>query len=289
MNDLNETGGLHPGQDLEGADFSGKDVRGADFTGVNLRSANFQNATLGVAPRVGVVMLGIALLLSLAAGVAIGWSVNGLRHRISADQWDEVAEGSAMAVILVVLVAVIIWKGFDLAFKVVVVVYFALLVVNIVANLIWDEVEYVRMIRATAIVIFLVLAVATGIFGRVIGGVFGSWSIAVVAVFGGLASGRFEGGLAGIVVAISLVAISKRAVRGDPRDRTLRKEAHRLIHRWGTSFRDADVTGVDFTGANVSLCDLRGATVVGVKWDPDLPPSLDITSDDSIAPGQESP
>jgi hypothetical protein len=129
----------------------------------------------------------------------------------------------------------------------------------------------------------LVLAVAAGIFGRIIGSVFGSWSIAIVAVLGGLASGRFEGGLAGIVVAISLVTISKRAVRGDPRDRTLRKEVHRLIHRWGTSFRDADVTAADFTGANVSLCDLGGATVVGVKWDPDQPPPLDVGSDDTIA------
>ena len=73
-------------------------------------------------------------------------------------------------------------------------------------------------------------------------------------------------------------------MRGDPRDRTLRKEAHRLIHSWGTSFRDADVTGVDFTGADVSLCDLRGATVVGVKWDPDQPAPLDVVSDYSIAP-----
>jgi uncharacterized protein YjbI with pentapeptide repeats len=275
MNDLNESGGSQRGQDLEGADFSGRDVRGVDFTEANLRSANFSDATLGVAPRVGVLLLGIGILISVGAGVAIGWSVDGLRHRISAGRWDEVAEGSSMAVILVVLVAVIIWKGFDLAFKVVVVVYFTLLVVNIVANFIWDEVDFVRMLRATAIVIFLVLAVTAGIFGRVIGGVFGSWSIAVVAVLGGLASGRFEGGLAGIVVAISLVTISKRAVRGDPRDRTLRKEAHRLIHRWGTSFRDADLTG-----ANASLGDLRGATVVGVKWDPDLPPSLDVVSDD---------
>jgi hypothetical protein len=284
VNDLNGSGGSQPGQDLEGADFSDKDLRGVDFAGANLRSANFRDATFGVEPRVGVMLLGIGLLISVGAGVAIGWSVDGLRHRISADQWDEIAEGSSMAVILVVLVAVIIWRGFDLAFKVVVAVYFALLVINVVANLIWDEVEYVRTLRATAIVIFLVLAVAAGIFGRVVGGVFGSWSTAMVAVLGGLASGRFEGGLAGIVVAISLVTISKRAVRGDPRDRTLRREAHRLIHRWGTSFRDADVSGADFTGANASLCDLRGATVVGVKWDPDQRAPLDVVSDDSIAP-----
>ena len=103
VNDPNESGESSPGQHFEGADFSGKDVRGVDFTGANLRSANFRDATFGVAPRVGVVMLGIALPIWVGAGVAIGWGVDGLRHRISADQWDEVAEGSAMAFILVVL------------------------------------------------------------------------------------------------------------------------------------------------------------------------------------------
>jgi hypothetical protein len=166
MNDLSESGGSPPGRDPEDADFSGKDLRGADFTGANLRAANFSNATLGVAPRVGVMLLVIGILISVGAGVAIGWSVDGLRHRISADRWDEVAEGSSVALILVILVAVIIWKGFDLAFKVVVAVYFTMLVINVVANLIWDEVEYVRMLRATAIVIFLVLAVAAGIFWK---------------------------------------------------------------------------------------------------------------------------
>jgi hypothetical protein len=257
MGDVNAESGSHRGEDLEGADLSGKDLRGNDYSGAKLRSAKFRDAELGVPPRVGVVFLVCAMITAVAAGIAIGWGVSGLRDRISADKWDEVAEGSTMAGIILILFLVIIWKGFDLAFKVVVVVYFGLLIVNVIANLIWDEAEYVRAIRATAIVFFLVLAVAAGIFGRVIGGVFGSWSIALVAVLGGLASGRFEGGIAGIVVAVSLVFISKRAVRGDQRDRTLRMFAHRLIRRWGTKFVDADLTGADFTGADASRCEER--------------------------------
>ena len=113
----------------------------------------------------------------------------------------------------------------------------------------------------------LLAAVTAGILGRVIGGVFGSWSIAIVAVLGGLASGRANGGVAGIVVALSLVIISKRALRGDPRDRFLRGVAHRFTHRWGTSFVDADLTGVEFTGADASRADLRGAILDDVGWD----------------------
>ena len=54
------------GQDLEGGDFSGRDLRGADFTGANLRSASFREATIGVPPRVGVVILGLGLLVAVA-------------------------------------------------------------------------------------------------------------------------------------------------------------------------------------------------------------------------------
>lgn len=77
----------------------------------------------------------------------------------------------------------------------------------------------------------LMLAIVAGMLGRVVGGVFGIWSVVLVAVLGGLAAGQSNGGIAGVVVAVSLAVISKRAVRGDPRDRTLRRVAHRLIGR----------------------------------------------------------
>lgn len=276
MNDDKTVAKSFRGRDLAGADLSGQDLRGNDYTGANLRSASLRDAKLGVSQRVGVVFLLGALAVSIAAGVAIGWGVSGLRDRVSADEWDQVAEGSTMAAVIVILLLVIIWKGFDLAFRVVVVVYFVLVVINVIGNLIWDEVEYVRIIRATAIVFFLVLAVGAGIFGRVIGGVFGAWSTAIVAVLGGLASGRFEGGIAGIVVAVSLVLISKRALHGDERDRTLRRVAHRVVRRWGTRFVDADLTGADFTGADARECDMRGATLTDVTWDPNLPRHVDV-------------
>ena len=154
--------------------------------------------------------------------------------------------------------------------------YVAVLAVNIVANLLWDEVEWLVALRATALIVFLVLAITVGMLGRVIGGVFGAWSIALVAILGGLASGQADGGVGGIVIAVSLVLISKRALRGDQRDRTLRRIAHRLVGRWGTRFVDADLTGADFTGTDASRCGVKGATLEGVTWDPDQPLPLDM-------------
>jgi hypothetical protein len=257
------------GEALEGSDFTGSDLRSADFSNADLRSASFREAALGVRPAIGAVILGLGMVFAVAAGVAIGWAANGTTDRLSADAWDERAEGGSLILILILLVALILWRGLDTALKVVVVAYPVLIILNVAANLIWEEVEYVRIVNATALIIFLVLAIAAGIFGRVVGGVFGSWSIAVVAVLGGLASGEANGGISGIIVALCLVFIAKRAVRGDDRDASTRRMAQRLVRRWGTRFVGADLTGADFTGTNASRCDVRGATLQDVRWDPD--------------------
>jgi hypothetical protein len=273
------------GNSLEGADFNGGDLRGADFTGADLRSASFREATFGVPPRVGAVLLGFALLAAIAAGAVIGWTVDELRGRLAADQWDEVAGGGSVGLVLIVFIGLILWRGFDFAIKIGAVFYLVVLAINIVANLLWEEFEWVVAARTTLLIVFIALAIIVGVLGRVVGGVFGAWSIAVVAVLGGMTSGRFDGGAGGILIALSLVIVSKRAVRGDPRDRTLRRIAHRLVSRWGTSFVDADLTGADFTGTDTGRCSVRGATLDGVTWDskkarpPDLP-------DDAVPAGR---
>lgn len=218
----------------------------------------------------GAALFALGILVAVSAGVTIGWAVDQMRNRLTAEQWDEVTEGGILGLVLIVLVAIVFWKGFDVAIRVVVVVYALLLGLGIIANLLWEEVEWVAVVRATALVLFLVLAVGAGILGRVVGGVFGAWSMAIVAVLGGLASGQAEGGIAGVLVAVSMATISKRALRGDHRDLALRRVAHALARRWGTRFVDADLTGADFTGTDISGCDVRGATLVAVTWDPKL-------------------
>jgi hypothetical protein len=267
------------GGSLEGADFSDKDMRSADFTGANLRSASFRNATFGVEPRVGVVLLGVSMLAAMAAGAGIGWAVNNLLDRLSADQWDEVAGGGSVSLVLIVFIALILWRGFDFALKIGAALYLVVLAVNIVANLLWEEFEWIVALRTTVLLVLVALAIIVGVIGRVVGGVFGAWSIGLVAVLGGLASGRFDGGAGGIVIALSLVVISKRAVRGDPRDRTLRRIAHLLVGRWGTSFVDADLTDADFTGTDAIRCSVKGATLDRVIWDPEKPLPPDLPDD----------
>jgi len=270
---------------LDGVDLSGKDLRGADFTGASLRSARLVHARFGVAPRVGLVVLGTAMLATVIAGVTIGWAVDEIRAQIYGDQWDEAVTGGSLILVLLAFVVLMVWRGFDTAIRVTVGFYLFVLAGNVIANFVWDDVDWERALRGTFLLMVLFVSILSGILSRLIGGVFGSWSIALVAVLGGLATGRAHGGAAGIVVALSLVLISKRAVRGDQRDRTLRRLAHRLMARWGTRFVDADLSGADFSGTDASLCGVKGATLDGVTWDPEKPLPLDLP-DDELPPGR---
>lgn len=263
-------------QPLAGADFERCDVRGADFSGADLTRARFSHARLGVPPGRGALILVGGLAIAIAAGVMIGWAIADTTGSLASSEADRIAEGASLVFLFAVFIGLVVWRGFDVAGKVTAITYVVVVIVNLAGNLLFDRVEWVRLARFTVVVIALLLAVLTGILGRVVGGVFGSWSIAVVALAGGVASGRANGGIGGILVALSLVFIAKRAMRGDRRDQRLRSFGHRLARRWGTNFVDADLTEADFTGTNVAGSDMRGAILDGVRWEPTHPPPADI-------------
>ena len=49
---------------------------------------------------------------------------------------------------------------------------------------------------------------------------------------------------------------------------TLLRLTQRTVRRWGTRFVDADLTGADFTGTRADFCDMSGAGIHGVDWEP---------------------
>jgi hypothetical protein len=255
------------GRALEGADFSGTDLRGADFTGADLRSANFRGARTGLGPRIGAAILAAAIAAAVGAGVLIGLAVEGTNARLSSDKLDEVLVAGAVIVTLIVLVAIILWRGFDTALKIAAAVYLALVAGTIVANLIWEDVEWEAVIRSTLVVLALVLGVWAGVISHLMVGLFGSWAVGAMTVLGAYGSGQVEGGLAGIALAISVTHFSSRVVRGDARDVRLLRLAYHWVRRWGTRFVDADLTYADFRGVDMRMCDITGATLDGVRWE----------------------
>jgi hypothetical protein len=255
-------------QDLSGSDFTAADLRGADFSGARLVEADFTNARLGVRPMTGLLILAGALLISIAAGLAIGDLARLTRDRATSSDWTEILAGSLVVVVIVAFFAVLIMKGvrqglgvFLVAFTVALVLDFTV-VVMVVGEFRFRE-------PFVLIVLFLLFgpAVVAGVLGRIVGGTFGSWAIAGVAVVGAVSAGRVEGGAAAIVVSALLILISKRALALDERDRLLRRLAHRIVTRRGTRFTGADLTGADFTATLIAHSDLSQATLDGVIWE----------------------
>ena len=166
------------GRALEGTDFGGQDLRGVDFTGADLRSANFRDARVGPKLWIGAAILSTAIAAAVGAGVLIGLAVEGTRERLSSGNLDEVMVAGVVIVTLVVLVAVIFWRGFGTALRVAAIVYVALVAGTILANLIWEDVEWQAVIRATLVVCSFVLGIWAGVISHLMVGLFGRWSLA---------------------------------------------------------------------------------------------------------------
>jgi len=255
-------------QSLPAANFEGADLRGADFTMADLSNASFRNARFGVPPLIGAAILAAAIALSLAFGVVAGFAIDAVRDRLYGEGWERTSSAAGILIILVVFVVVLFWKGLDAAIRTYLWTFAVVFTASLVVRLIWGSVDIAVAARGVGLALVLALAVLSGIVARVVGGALGAWAIALVAIIGGLAAGQANGGLATLVISVSMVLISKRALRGDPRDRTVREFAHRLIDRWGTQFVRANLTGADFSGTDAAHCDVTGATLDEVQWEP---------------------
>ena len=216
--------------------FDGADLRGTDFTRTNLSNASLRNVRIGVPPVVGAVILAASLTLSITFGAIAGLAIDAVRDRLYGPGWERPAGAAGILITLVVFVIVMFWKGIDAAIKTYLWTFAVVFVATLIVRLIWGHIDVAVAARGVGLALVLALAVVSGIIARVVGGSLGAWGIAVVAILGGLAAGRANGGLAALVISVSLVLISKRALRGDHRDKSVRDLAHRIVKRWGTQF-----------------------------------------------------
>ena len=197
-------GRLFRSMQLDGADFSGADVRGADFSNASLVGADFTNARIGVRPFTAFVILAVALVVSIAAGVAIGLLAETAREKATASDWRDVFGAVLLIATVLLFFGYLVVKGISQALR----VFLRAVVIVIVVDfaIVFVLAGEVRFAHAFPIIILLVLllpAATAGILGRIVGGTFGAWGIGFVAVIGGLAAGRTHGGAAAIVVSES--------------------------------------------------------------------------------------
>ena len=260
-------------EDLDGVDFSESDLRGADFTDASLVGARFVNAQLGVRPLAALLILLVALAVSVVAGFAVGSLAEAIREQATSSDGRDVLAAVLLTGVIAVFLGVAFLRGISKASRVFIFFVVAVIAIDFVTVfIVAGEVRFQRAVPLIALLVLFLPAATAGILGRIVGGTFGAWAIGLVAVFGGLAAGRAQGGIAAIVVSVLLVTISKRALKNDARDQPMRYLAHRIATHRGTRFIDADLTRADFTRVKLRHSDMSSAVLTDTVWEPGQAP-----------------
>src|SRR6476661_4695643 len=230
------------GQNLTGAKFIGADIRGANFTNAILREADFTRAQAGLQDRWTIFLVIISLSLSLISGFMSGY--------------------------FSVLVAVFLAPGIIEQYTILPVdVVWIVLAMFFIAT-ISQGIGAAALALAGAAALALAVAVAVGGAGAVAKAVAGAAAMAaavaaaVVAVVVAVVAGAGAGaGAVAVAVPALGIYIAWRALAGDEKHAFVRKIAIAFAATGGTSFRNADLTDANFTGATLKSTDFRTANL----------------------------
>ncbi|MGL5943786.1 MAG: pentapeptide repeat-containing protein [Waterburya sp.] len=293
---LNLKGQSFKGKDLSRADFSETDIRSANFSGANLQKAKFTNAKCGlgmaakgllyVLPLLITAILGF-FLIDIATTVSPIFNFSCPENRITA--WASWFELFLYVLFVSILDQGIINAVFIFVFSIILGVIFvvslqpqlqasvtmvnALEIIRAVSYLIAISVLTTILIAATLAVekrSFLVAVASVSIF--IVLGTFagkgilqGQGAVPKAVPVSGEHGVLFAGAVI-IITTLLGIYIGWRAMRDDPRDAWVRSFAIAFAAMGGTSFRDADLTGANFTGAKLKSTDFRKANLTCVRW-----------------------
>ena len=74
------------------------------------------------------------------------------------------------------------------------------------------------------------------------------------------------GGIGTLIMAISCVVISKKALKGSRGFDSLKKIAAFFTRKFGTSFRNTQLTDANFSHSKIHNADFSHADITNVKW-----------------------
>jgi hypothetical protein len=254
-------------RDLSNADLHGADLRGADFRNANLRGANLREARTGLHRKWGALMVSAAFALSVVCGVGAGYAGRILHHAVTSEEPRLQFIGVLVASCLVLFLLVATVRGLRPAILRVLPPIVVLLLIAAVVAVVTGTGTGMGALAAIAFLMAVGAVVVLAAFARAAAGVAGTLMFAIAAVSGALVGGVLRGGVTAAVIAISAVIIGKRALGKGTGYPTIVDLTTKLACRGGTSFRGADLTGADFSGASLLACDFRGARLEGARFD----------------------
>ena len=252
---------------LMNTSFMGSDLRGADFSNSDLTGADLTHVKTGITQMVTIIIFLITLFISMVSSYGAIIAGDTIEAMINSE--DIKVKVSGISSILVILGFIVYYylKGGMVVFK-------QILLPIIIAAILIGFIAYFSgigtgkgMFLLAGSLLLVVILVVIGTLARAMAGTL-SYTILfiLVASAGSIFGAGIGGGISTSVLAISCVFISKRALSGAKGFGTIRKIASLMTSKWGTSFRNANLTKADFRGAIIYNADFTAADLSMVNW-----------------------
>jgi uncharacterized protein YjbI with pentapeptide repeats len=251
---------------LYNASFRGADLRGADFTSAKLIGADFSQSKSGIQYHFQALLFVLGFLVACFSGYLAMLAGNTVQLLLKADNQNERIVGYITCLLFVVFAAFAVWKGLFTAIN-------KLLVIMISSAVALGAFMYfsglgtgIGALYGGIALLLMVLMFVVGTIARATIGTLGSNILFfVVAISGGMFGRSMGGGIGTVVMAVCCAVISKRALKSEGNS-ILRTIALFISSRFGTSFKNADLTNGNFTDARINNTDFSHANLAGVTW-----------------------
>jgi len=253
-------------ENLSNVDFSGSDLRGVNFSGSDLSGADFTTVRTGIPTTIVVWLFLVSLAVSLLSGymaMLTGRTIQGMLK--SGDPYLGAAGIIAIA-LSVLFIAYAWWKGGGTAIR-------NLIIPASIVALIIGLVAYFTGVGTGKGMAYLILCnillaamVVIGTIARAAAGSLSNILFLIVALSGGMFGRSVGGGIGTVVMAIACMQISKRALSNAPGFEGLRRIAASITSKYGTSFRHAKLENANFSHAKIHNADFSNTDFALVNW-----------------------
>jgi hypothetical protein len=254
-------------EDLSNARFTDSDLRGADFTGADLTGTDLTHVKTGIPTANRVWLFLAALVVSLFSGYIAMLAGQTVQTMLASTDDRLKIAGIASLVMTVIFIVYVYLKGGGNAIKNLIIPAVGL---SLVIGIIFKLSGLGSGLGMYYLILTLLLLVAMFIVGtvaRAAAGTLSSTILFIIVAMGGAMFGKSVGGGIGtVILAISCVLISKKALSGAKGFEGLQKVARYITTKFGTSFRNARLSGANFSQSKISNADFSNADVSLVNW-----------------------
>ena len=254
-------------EDLRNISFSGSDLRGADFTGSNLSGADLANARTGLTSMTVILLFIGALAVSLLSGYIAMLAGRTVQLMIASKDSNVRTAAIICAVIIVVFILYSYFKGINNAIKNLVLPIVALAVlIGLIAKFSGlgsgKGMLYLVLTLLLVAIMFIVGTVARATAGTLSSAIL----FVVVALGGGMFGKSLGGGIGTVIMAISCAIISKKALTDAKGFDDLKRIATFITRTFGTSFRNTVLSNANFSQSKIRNADFTDADLSMTNW-----------------------